>query len=130
MNEGDEQKEHPAILVTGATGNVDRNVVRQLIESGEAVWATSPMSRSGPCWRTDTADGPTPSTAPTCCRTGDADFLLGFEDHSGGETDLHAPEEVDPTAAGPMPTAANVTAVPARTFAQRAQDHAQELLPD
>lgn len=29
---------------------------------------TSPMSLPLPCWRTGTADGPTPSTAPTCCR--------------------------------------------------------------
>ncbi|WP_010047514.1 NAD(P)H-binding protein [Streptomyces chartreusis] len=59
-----------------------------------------------------------------------ADFLLGFEDYSGGETDLQALEEFDPTAVGPSPTAEEVTGVPARTFAQWAHDHAREFLPD
>ncbi|WDV52458.1 NAD(P)H-binding protein [Streptomyces coeruleorubidus] len=59
-----------------------------------------------------------------------ADFLLGFEDYSGGETDQQAPEEFDPAAAGPVPTAEEVTGVPARTFAQWAHDHAREFLPD
>ncbi|MEU7043228.1 NAD(P)H-binding protein [Streptomyces varsoviensis] len=67
-----------------------------------------------------------------------ADFLLGFEDYSGGEPDaagVEAPdpaevEAPDPAAAGPMPTAEAVTGVPARTFAQWARDHAHEFLPD
>jgi uncharacterized protein YbjT (DUF2867 family) len=59
-----------------------------------------------------------------------ADFLLGFEDYSGGETDLQALEELDPTAVGPSPTAEEATGAPARTFAQWAHDHAREFLPD
>lgn len=59
-----------------------------------------------------------------------ADFLLGFEDYSGGETDPRAPEELDPAAAGPAPTAEEVTGFPARTFAQWAHDHARDFLPD
>ncbi|MEU6774661.1 NAD(P)H-binding protein [Streptomyces sp. NPDC046759] len=59
-----------------------------------------------------------------------ADFLLGFEDYSGGEADLQALKEFDPTAAGPAPTAEEATGVPARTFAQWAHDHARDLLPD
>ncbi|OIJ85135.1 NmrA family transcriptional regulator [Streptomyces sp. MUSC 14] len=59
-----------------------------------------------------------------------ADFLLGFEDYSGGETDLQALQEFDPTATGPVPTAEEATGVPARTFAQWARDHAREFLPD
>ncbi|MEV0278794.1 NAD(P)H-binding protein [Streptomyces sp. NPDC050610] len=67
-----------------------------------------------------------------------ADFLLGFEDYSGGavdETDSRPLEELNPaaddtTAADPMPTAEAVTGVPARTFAQWARDHAHEFLPD
>ncbi|MFE7116868.1 NAD(P)H-binding protein [Streptomyces sp. NPDC057654] len=73
-----------------------------------------------------------------------ADFLLGFEDYSGNETDSQAldefgpttadsmeidPAAADSTAAGSMPTAEAVTGVPARTFAQWARDHAQEFLP-
>ncbi|MGW3201530.1 NAD(P)H-binding protein [Streptomyces sp. NPDC001118] len=59
-----------------------------------------------------------------------ADFLLGFEDYSGGETDLQALKEFDPMATGPVPTAEEATGVPARTFAQWAHDHAREFLPD
>lgn len=60
-----------------------------------------------------------------------ADFLLGFEDYSGGETDLQDLKEFDPPAAGPMPTAEEVIGVPAaRTFAQWARDHAREFLPE
>jgi uncharacterized protein YbjT (DUF2867 family) len=59
-----------------------------------------------------------------------ADFLLGFEDYSGGETDLQTPEEFDPAAAGPVPTAEEVIGAPARTFTQWAHDHAREFLPD
>ncbi|MFI1768928.1 NAD(P)H-binding protein [Streptomyces sp. NPDC020800] len=58
-----------------------------------------------------------------------ADFLLGFEDYSGGETDLQALKEFDPTATGPVSTAEEATGVPARTFAQWAHDHAREFLP-
>ncbi|MEU7060244.1 NAD(P)H-binding protein [Streptomyces sp. NPDC046197] len=59
-----------------------------------------------------------------------ADFLLGFEDYSGGRTDLRTVKEFDPTAVGPMPTAEDVTGIPARTFAQWAHDHAGDFLPD
>jgi uncharacterized protein YbjT (DUF2867 family) len=59
-----------------------------------------------------------------------ADFLLGFEDYSGGARDLQALKEFDPTATGPVPTAEEATGVPARTFAQWAHDHAREFLPD
>lgn len=59
-----------------------------------------------------------------------ADFLLGFEDYSGDETDPQAPGEFDPTAAGPASAAEEVTGFPARTFAQWAHDHAREFLPD
>ncbi|MFD7505986.1 NAD(P)H-binding protein [Streptomyces sp. NPDC059850] len=59
-----------------------------------------------------------------------ADFLLGIEDYSGGETDPQAFEEFDDAAAGPVPTAEEATGVPARTFAQWAHDHARDFLPD
>ncbi|GAA2734659.1 NAD(P)H-binding protein [Streptomyces nogalater] len=53
-----------------------------------------------------------------------ADFLLGFEDYGGDESDPSEVEAFDPTALGPMPTAEAVTGRPARTFAQWAKDHA------
>ncbi|MEU0518183.1 NAD(P)H-binding protein [Streptosporangium sp. NPDC006007] len=57
-----------------------------------------------------------------------ADFLLGFADYSGAETDLEAVVEFAPAAPGPMPTAEQVTGRPARTFAEWAHDHARHFL--
>src|SRR6185436_20068524 len=57
------------------------------------------------------------------------DFLLGFTDYAGNQRE---PTSVSyPTAhpAGPRPTAQDVTGQPARTFAQWARDHADELRP-
>jgi uncharacterized protein YbjT (DUF2867 family) len=56
-----------------------------------------------------------------------ADFLLGFEDYSGGETDPASPAELDVASFGPLPTAEAVTGRPARTFAQWARDHAGDF---
>lgn len=56
-----------------------------------------------------------------------ADFLLGFEDYGGDESDPSEIEAFDPSALGPMPTAEAVTGNPARTFAQWAADHAADF---
>lgn len=56
-----------------------------------------------------------------------ADFLLGFEDYGGGEADRTEAAEFDPASLGALPTAAEVTGKPARTFAQWAADHAQDF---
>ncbi|MET9818541.1 MULTISPECIES: NAD(P)H-binding protein [unclassified Streptomyces] len=56
-----------------------------------------------------------------------ADFLLGFEDYGGNESDPSEAEAFDPSCLGPMPTAEAVTGRPARTFAQWARDHAGEF---
>ncbi|MFB4316578.1 NAD(P)H-binding protein [Actinomadura sp. 21ATH] len=56
-----------------------------------------------------------------------ADFLLGFEDYSGGAADPDAVEEFDLSAYGPFPTAEAVTGRPARTFAEWARDHAADF---
>ncbi|MFF5676361.1 SDR family oxidoreductase [Streptomyces hygroscopicus] len=56
-----------------------------------------------------------------------ADFLLGFEDYGGDESDPSEVEAFDPSSLGPMPTAEAVTGRPARTFAQWAWDHAEEF---
>ncbi|MCF1512446.1 NAD(P)H-binding protein [Streptomyces glomeratus] len=57
-----------------------------------------------------------------------ADFLLGFEDYSGVETDpSDAHEKWEPEAPVEMPTAEPVTGRPARTFAQWARDHASDF---
>ncbi|MBR8741200.1 NAD(P)H-binding protein [Nocardiopsis sp. MG754419] len=53
-----------------------------------------------------------------------ADFLLGFEDYGGGETDPGGAEAPAVPDAGAMPTAADVTGRPARDFALWARDHA------
>ncbi|CAM5611734.1 hypothetical protein [Streptomyces coeruleorubidus] len=56
-----------------------------------------------------------------------ADFLLGFEDYAGDESDPSPETEAeafDLSSLGPMPTAEAVTGRPARTFAQWARDHA------
>ncbi|SLM00085.1 MULTISPECIES: SDR family oxidoreductase [unclassified Actinoplanes] len=52
-----------------------------------------------------------------------ADFLTGFQSYSGGEPEA-APVPVEPH---PMPTAADVTGRPARTFATWAVDHAADF---
>ena len=56
-----------------------------------------------------------------------ADFLLGFEDYSGNESDPESIKEPDLGALGPLPTAQQVTGRPARTFAQWARDHAADF---
>ncbi|UQS23643.1 NAD(P)H-binding protein [Amycolatopsis thermalba] len=56
-----------------------------------------------------------------------ADFLLGFEDYGGDESDPAEIEAFDPSSLGPMPTAEAVTGRPARTFAQWAGDHAADF---
>jgi uncharacterized protein YbjT (DUF2867 family) len=57
-----------------------------------------------------------------------ADFLLGFTDYAGNQrepTSLSYPT----TLSTARPTARDVTGRPARTFAQWARDHAEDLLP-
>ncbi|MBO2449534.1 NAD(P)H-binding protein [Actinomadura barringtoniae] len=56
-----------------------------------------------------------------------ADFLLGFETYSGAEAEPDDRAEIDLSAAGPLPTAREVTGRPARTFAQWARDHAADF---
>ncbi|WP_326550639.1 NAD(P)H-binding protein [Micromonospora sp. NBC_01813] len=56
-----------------------------------------------------------------------ADFLLGFEDYSGGESEPEDRAELDLGAEWPLPTSEQVTGRPARTFLQWAHDHAAEL---
>jgi uncharacterized protein YbjT (DUF2867 family) len=56
-----------------------------------------------------------------------ADFLLGFEDYSGNESDPESIKALDLGAFGPLPTAEQVTGRPGRTFAQWARDHAADL---
>jgi uncharacterized protein YbjT (DUF2867 family) len=56
-----------------------------------------------------------------------ADFLLGFEDYSGAESDPESAKDFDPAAVGPMPTAEQATGRPARTFAEWARDHAADF---
>nr|WP_017589135.1 NAD(P)H-binding protein [Nocardiopsis ganjiahuensis] len=56
-----------------------------------------------------------------------ADFLLGFEDYSGGEADPEELEGVDAVAPGPVPTSEEVTGRPARTFREWACDHAADF---
>ncbi|MGI5149097.1 SDR family oxidoreductase [Plantactinospora sp. CA-294935] len=56
-----------------------------------------------------------------------ADFLLGFEDYSGNDSDPASMAELDLGAYGPLPTAEAVTGRPARTFAQWAHDHAADF---
>jgi uncharacterized protein YbjT (DUF2867 family) len=58
-----------------------------------------------------------------------ADFLLGFTDYQGNERDPSSAWYPTIRTAGPRPTAQNVTGYPARTFAQWAYDHAEDLRP-
>jgi uncharacterized protein YbjT (DUF2867 family) len=58
-----------------------------------------------------------------------ADFLLGFTDYEGNQREPTSPSYPTVRPAGPRPTAQRVTGNPARTFAQWAQDHADELRP-
>ncbi|MEU9507250.1 NAD(P)H-binding protein [Micromonospora sp. NPDC048170] len=78
-------------------------------------------------------DVPTPEQARRIYReqggfaADNADFLLGFEDYSGNESDPESMTEPAPTAGAPLPTAEQVTGRPARTFAQWAHDHAADF---
>ncbi|MFI1169804.1 NAD(P)H-binding protein [Streptomyces sp. NPDC020801] len=59
-----------------------------------------------------------------------ADFLLGFEDYSGAESDPNDQSETaqwTPASLPAMPTAEEVTGRPARTFAEWARDHADDF---
>ena len=56
-----------------------------------------------------------------------ADFLLGFEDYSGGEMDPEDLEGFDPAGVGPVTTSEEVTGRPARTFREWARDHAADF---
>ena len=58
-----------------------------------------------------------------------ADFLLGFTDYQGNEREPTSVGYPTPRTAGPRPTAQRVTGYPARTFAQWAHDHAEDLRP-
>lgn len=53
-----------------------------------------------------------------------ADFLLGFEDYSGGESDPGDLEVLQPEA---LPTSMDALGRPARTFRQWARDHAADF---
>ena len=55
-----------------------------------------------------------------------AEFLSGFRDYSGGESDPESKVHFNPQSLPPMPTAMPVTGR-ARTFAEWARDHAQEF---
>jgi uncharacterized protein YbjT (DUF2867 family) len=57
-----------------------------------------------------------------------ADFLLGFTDYSGAESDPAASADFDATALPPMPTAEPITGR-ARGFAEWARDHAADFHP-
>jgi uncharacterized protein YbjT (DUF2867 family) len=57
-----------------------------------------------------------------------ADFLTGFADYQGKERE--AKSAWYPDVRGSRPTAERVTGKPARTFAQWARDHAEELTQD
>ncbi|ROT33988.1 NAD(P)H-binding protein [Micromonospora sp. HM5-17] len=56
-----------------------------------------------------------------------ADFLLGFTDYAGNESDPTSIENLNLGERGPLPTAQDVTGRPARTFAQWARDHADDF---
>jgi uncharacterized protein YbjT (DUF2867 family) len=58
-----------------------------------------------------------------------ADFLLGFTDYQGNQREPHSAWYPNVRANGPRPTAQGVTGHPARTFAQWANDHADDLRP-
>ncbi|MFI0448184.1 NAD(P)H-binding protein [Actinomadura sp. 6N118] len=56
-----------------------------------------------------------------------ADFLLGFEDYSGNDSDPSAVKDFQ--LPNSLPTAEPITGKPARTFAQWARDHAEAFRP-
>ncbi|MFI0369237.1 SDR family oxidoreductase [Actinomadura sp. 1N219] len=56
-----------------------------------------------------------------------ADFLLGFTDYNGNPADPAEIEDFDPSTLGPLPTAQPVTGSSPRTFAQWAQDRAEDF---
>jgi uncharacterized protein YbjT (DUF2867 family) len=56
-----------------------------------------------------------------------ADFLLGFEDYSGNESNPETVKDLDLATSRPLPTAQPVTGRPSRTFAQWARDHVADL---
>ena len=58
-----------------------------------------------------------------------ADFLLGFTDYAGNQREPTSLSYPTMRAAGPRPTAQQVTGQPARTFAQWSHDHAEDLRP-
>jgi hypothetical protein len=58
-----------------------------------------------------------------------ADFLLGFTDYQGSRREPTSAWYPDVQGNGPRPTAQGVTGRPARTFAQWAHDHADDLRP-
>jgi uncharacterized protein YbjT (DUF2867 family) len=58
-----------------------------------------------------------------------ADFLLGFTDYQGNEREPTSVSYPTIRTAEPRPTAQRVTGYPARTFAQWADDHAEDLRP-
>jgi uncharacterized protein YbjT (DUF2867 family) len=55
-----------------------------------------------------------------------ADFLLGFEDYSGAET-ASGEQAEGIWAEGPVPTSEEAAGRPARTFGERARDHAADF---
>jgi uncharacterized protein YbjT (DUF2867 family) len=56
-----------------------------------------------------------------------ADFLLGFSDYEGNKREPTSISYPTMRTSGPRPTAQRVTGYPARTFAQWAKDHADDL---
>jgi uncharacterized protein YbjT (DUF2867 family) len=58
-----------------------------------------------------------------------ADFLLGFTDYAGNQREPTSVSYPAVRSTQPRPTAQRVTGTPARTFAQWARDHADDLRP-
>jgi uncharacterized protein YbjT (DUF2867 family) len=58
-----------------------------------------------------------------------SDFLLGFTDYQGNHREPTSVWYPSVATAQPRPTAQQVTGYPARTFAQWARDHAEDLRP-
>jgi uncharacterized protein YbjT (DUF2867 family) len=58
-----------------------------------------------------------------------ADFLLGFTDYAGNQREPTSVSYPTIASAQSRPTAQNVTGNPARTFAQWARDHVEDLRP-
>ena len=58
-----------------------------------------------------------------------ADFLLGFTDYQGNQREPTSVSYPTVRSAGHRPTAQQVTGHPARTFAQWARDHVEDLRP-